>query len=193
MYGLPCYPPSAIGYGLVIATISYHASREGIGSHLVKTFGAIYIVFIIASIAGFIAAPAYIDLAKNIGEELGRVRSHEVPALIRYIFVNNLAISLIAMAPVYGSIYLGWGLGNAALYYGVFLALKIAKGDYTPLALLIMPHTFLELLAYAVFIVLSTRVMKLDTQKFIAIVLLGVTLLILASLVETLTILILQD
>ncbi|OYT38702.1 MAG: hypothetical protein B6U89_05360 [Desulfurococcales archaeon ex4484_58] len=190
LFGLPAYLPTTIGYGSLIASLSYSFSRDSISYHLGKTYTLIYFVFLVSTIMGFIGAPSYDDLFKTVNEQVGELVTNDSLVLTSRIFTNNLAISLVSMSPIYGAIYLGVGMINAALVYGYALVTEIPRGNTGLLLLPVLPHTILELFGYAVFITISTRLHRIrDDKSIIYLILLGVFVLMVAAYIEALTIL----
>ncbi len=188
LYGLPCYLPSIIGYGALLGCIALSYRRADFPKQLLLTYGFVYLIFLATTAIGFIGAPAYTDFYQKIEEQLAGLRSHDFSTLVLNIFFNNLGISIVAISPLIGAIYLGLGLGNSGLMYGIILSLSILHNNYSALILPIMPHAILELFAYSVFVVISTRIMHEETRKILVWLLFGVSILLLAAIVESLLI-----
>lgn len=188
MFGFPCHLSGAVGYGLLIAGVAAYYRDKGIISQIGKVYVFIYLSFILFAIVGYSGVPAYYRAYEEITEELSQLRTDDLFVLTRNIFVNNLAISLVSVTPFIGPLYLGIGLGNAGLYYGVVINLALSRGNPTVLLLPIMPHTILEFLAYAFFASLSMRIFKEKESKIAVYFLLSVLILLTAALVESLTI-----
>lgn len=188
LYGLPCYLPSIIGYGALLGYIALSYRQASFPKQLLLTYGFVYLIFLATTAIGFIGAPAYTDFYQKIEEQLAGLRSHDFLTLVLNIFFNNLGISIVAISPLIGAIYLGLGLGNSGLMYGIILSLSILHNNYSTLILPIMPHAILELFAYSVFVVISTRIMREETRKILLWLLFGVSVLLLAAVVESLSI-----
>jgi len=188
LYGLPCYLPSIIGYGALLGYIALSYRQTSFTEQVLLTYGFIYLVFLATTAIGFISAPAYTDFYQKIEEEITNIRSHDFLTLILNIFFNNLGISIVAVSPLLGSIYLGLGLGNSGLMYGIILSLSIIRGNLSTLILPIMPHAILELFAYSVFVVISTRIMREETRRILIWLLFGISVLLLAAVIESLSI-----
>ena len=188
LYGLPCYLPSIIGYGALLGYIALSYRQTSFTEQVLLTYGFIYLVFLATTAIGFISAPAYTDFYQKIEEEITNIRSHDFLTLILNIFFNNLGISIVAVSPLLGSIYLGLGLGNSGLMYGIILSLSIIRGNLSTLILPIMPHAILELFAYSVFVVISTRIMREETRRILIWLLFGISMLLLAAVIESLSI-----
>jgi len=191
LYGLPSYPMTALGYGLLLASYAVSQRRGSMYSQALRIFVFIYLVFISATLVGFIGSPAYLQLAGETQKYMQAIMSRDPVTLTINIFLNNYALSLISLAPLVGSLYIGMGLTNAGVFYGVALLTSIAKGDYSALTLLLMPHAILELFGYALFTTISTRVVYMGARSLAKAVILGSLVLLLASVVESATILIL--
>ncbi len=179
----------SLGFGLLIAYYSVKYSRKGLSKHIFGLLGIIYLFFALGSIAGFLAYPGYIDYVNNVQGSLKHLLSQDLYVLARNIYVNNLVIASAETVPVIGLIYLGIGLGSASIYFGAFTAQSIlVHSDPSPLLLFIMPHTFLELLAYALMATASTRLIMDREKKGIVLAGIGLLVLLLAAFVEAYTI-----
>ncbi len=186
--GLPCYFPALLGYGSLIAAVALLYRKRRFVTQVFYTYLMVYCVFISFTLIGLIGANAYIDLYSKTQEEISGLLSNDFFVLARNIFVNNMAISAISLVPVIGPFYIGIGLGNAGLFYGVLLYNSFIKGDISPIVLPILPHSIIELLAYSVFVSASTRILVDETRGAIEKILLGIVILLLAAIVESLTI-----
>jgi len=187
LYGLPCYYPSILGYGLILAFFSTSSLKEPMLLHIIKSYISIYIVFIFTTIIGFVGAPTYYEYGEYISS-IQRSVPKGLWNLTWYIFSNNLLISLLSIQPLYGPLYMGIGSGNAGLIYGVIIALK-PELRAASLILPFMPHTLLEFLAYAFFITLSARIVKGKVDEILVLIIMGILVLFLAAYVEAFSIL----
>lgn len=188
LLGVSMYFILPIVSGLYVFTISIIYSRSSFTIQVLYTLLAIYLSFTLAAAVGFTGFFMYYEILsyfKSIIEGIGRDPFHQ----LSYIFSNNLVISLLSLVPYLGSVYIGSGLCNAGLIYGVILADSVLlRGNYTPLLLFIQPHAFLELLAYSLFVSLSTRVFRINTSSFIRILVASIATLFAAAVVEVITI-----
>ncbi len=179
----------SLGFGFLIAYYSIRYSRSGLARHVFGLLGIIYLFFTLGTIAGFLAYPGYIDYVNNVQGSLKHLLSQNLYVLTRNIYVNNLVIATAETVPVIGLIYLGIGLGSSSIYFGAFTAQSIlVHGDPSPLALFIMPHTFLELLAYALMAAASIRLIIDREKKGVILAVIGLLVLLLAAFVEAYTI-----
>ncbi|MCD6301401.1 MAG: stage II sporulation protein M [Staphylothermus sp.] len=188
LIGLPCYLPSVIGYGALLGYVALRHRYDSFSKQVLLTYAFIYVAFLSTAAIGFIDAPVYTDFYKTIQEQLSSMHSYDFFNLTLNIFFNNLGISIVAISPLIGSIYMGLGLGNSGLMYGIALTIGLLKGDLSLLALPIMPHAILELFAYSIFIVVSTRIVFEETRKILNKLLFGIIVLLLAAVVESLLI-----
>lgn len=186
--GLPCYFPALLGYGSLIAAVALLHRTKGFFIQVLYTYTMIYCVFLSFTLIGFLGANAYFNLYNNMKQGLQHIVSRDLLILARNIFINNMAISAVSLAPVIGPLYIGIGLGNAGLFYGVFLYDSFMKGDFSPIILPILPHSVMELLAYSIFVSASTRIVADKTRKAVEKILLGAIILLLAAIVEGLLI-----
>ncbi len=187
--GLKTHLVLAIATGLLIGYISYTNRFKPVVKHVFKLLGYIYLFLVLISIAGLLASPGYMDFYESTKQQVSRVLSRDFWVLTRNIFTNNLAISLMELIPIIGLIYLGIGLGNAAVFIGIATATSLVRGEPPPLLVYVSPHTFLELLAYAIMASASTRMLRGDGLKNILLITTGIAILFLAAMVESLIIL----
>jgi hypothetical protein len=186
--GFPAYLPLIIGYGLLLGGVSAYYRYSNFTAQAIRVYGLIYLLFILVTIVGYSSAPTYYRIYENIGKQISSLRTHNLVLLLRNIFVNNLAISTISISPYIGPLYLGIGLGNSALFYGVALNIALSHGNYGLLLLPVMPHSIFELLAYALFVSISTRIAWENTRRIIEYILLSIGVLLFAAFIESLTV-----
>ncbi|MEM0380186.1 MAG: stage II sporulation protein M [Desulfurococcaceae archaeon] len=175
-------------FGIFIYMASLTNSEKSFAKQVLYTLLATYLVFTLSTIIGFTGFDMYYNLLKSFQSQTESLVK-DFNQILVYIYVNNLTISLLSLIPYFGSIFIGSGLSNAGLIYGVFLADSILiRNNYTPLILFILPHSLLELLSYSLFISLSTRLFKTSNVSIVSKLLISMILLFIAALVETLTI-----
>ncbi len=187
LYGLTPHYAAFFGYGLLLGAVSYSYSRKNIFSQIGVTYLYVYIVLVSMIITGFIGAPGYYDIGEMVEKQVKTTISNDLIILTRNIFFNNLGISIASISPLFGSVLMGIGIGNSGIYLGVKLASLPPLQASAILIILVFPHTLLELLAYACFISLSTRIIHGDRREVLSIFLLGLTILFIAALVEAFT------
>ncbi len=185
LYGFPCYLPSTIGYGALLGYVALSYRRTSFSKQVLITYGFVYLVFLATTAIGFISAPTYADFYEKVGRQLSEISSNDLSVLLSTIYLNNLAISIVSVSPLIGATYLGLGLGNSGLIYGIALSISILHGDFSKLLLPIMPHAILELLAYSIFVAISTRIICEETKKTITWLLLGISVLLFAAIIES--------
>jgi hypothetical protein len=183
--GLMVHLPVAVAIGLLLALQSYKWRNTGLAVQVFGILSYIYIFSILISIAGYLGSPGYLGFYETTRETVSRLISRNYWVLVRSIYVNNLAIALLELVPVIGLIYLGIGVGNASIFIGVSAALT-RHGGLTVLSLYLSPHTFLEFLAYAVMASASTRIIVWRGWKNFVLILVGLGILLLAAMVESL-------
>ena len=186
--GLPCYFPALLGYGSLIATVAllYRTKKSSI--QVLYTYLIVYCVFISFTLIGFLGANAYLGLYNEMKQGMKQIVSRDLFTITRNIFINNMAISAISLVPVIGPFYIGVGLGNAGLFYGVLLHDSFMQGNFSPIILLVLPHSIIELLAYSIFVSASTRIIIDKTRRAVEKIFLGIIVLLLAAIIEGLTI-----
>lgn len=177
-----------IGYGLLIAGIAAYYRRKSFSSQVGRVYGFIYLSFILFSIIGYTSAQTYYSLYEETSKQLVELRTNDLFNLTRNIFINNFIISFISTIPIIGPLYLGVGLGNAALYYGVAINIALSKGNLSILLLPLMPHAILELLAYAFFASLSMRIFIEKESKFTIYFVISALILFTAAFIEALSV-----
>jgi uncharacterized membrane protein SpoIIM required for sporulation len=178
-----------LGMGFAAAYASLRLRWRSVAAHVFGLLGLIYLFFALGSIAGFIGAPGYIDFIQNTQQQMQEIMSSDPLVLARNIYFNNLVIAGVESVPIMGLILLGIGVSNASIFYGAFLNQSILlHGNPSPLLLFIMPHTFLELLSYAIMAAGSIR-LAYDRERKAAILLIaGIITLLIAAFVESYTI-----
>ncbi|MET1160266.1 MAG: stage II sporulation protein M [Thermoprotei archaeon] len=194
LLGLAGIPPltfASIAYGLLLPAFSIQYRTRSIARQLAYTYAYVYLVLIVSTIIGFASAHSLMDLAKDLEKMFAPFRRGSFPELATMIFMNNYAISLVALAPIIGSLGIGIGVTNAGIVYGVILLMRLLWGGIgsflNALLLPVMPHAILELLGYAVFIVVSTRITQ-NRKGLLSLFVLGTLILLLAAVIEALTI-----
>lgn len=188
LYKTPLYPASVIGYSSLLCGIALRYSRDSLISQVFKVFGTIYLVMISITLIGFIGAPVYVEAIKSMESFTEIIAEKDLYTLLFFIFINNCGMSIAFITPYLGPLYLGIGVSNAAFFIGVLTAVNLSNGRVFPPLVYIMPHGILELLGYAIFISLSTRIRYIGFKEFIKILIIGVMILFFAALVEALTI-----
>ncbi len=184
----------AVGIGLLVTYYSIRFSKKSIVGHVFSLLGIIYLFFALGTLLGLIVTPGYVDFLHSIQEQLDRIRTNDLVTLTRNIFFNNLVIALAEVVPLIGPIMLGIGLSNSSIFVGVYLGESLAtSGDPSVLFLFIMPHTFLELLAYAVMAAASIRLVRDRESRGMMLVAVGILVLLLAAFVESQTIMFSQS
>ncbi len=188
LHGIPLYPAAIIGYSGLVAGMALKYSRGSFALQVLKVLGFIYLAMISVTLIGFIGAPAYIGSVKSFESVTEALTNKDFYTILSYIFVNNCGMSIAFMTPYLGPMYLGVGMSNAAFVIGVLTAVNLSENKTFPPIVYIMPHGILELTGYAIFVSLSTRIRYLGFKDFIKILIVGVIVLFIAALVETLTI-----
>ncbi len=185
--GLPVYLPYIVGVGLITSYFSYRFSRRSFALQFLGTLAMIYFLFISTSFIGFAGQSLFSMLYRGL-EQVTRRLSLDNPWLLSIqIYVNNLVPSTVALAPVLGAPYLAYAIGQAGIIYGFMIGIKLASSGPAILLLPIMPHSILELSAYAFFIASSIRLLTGDRRvapKIIG----SYALLYVAALVEAFSI-----
>ncbi len=162
--GLPVYLPYIVGVGLITCYFSYRFSRRSFALQFLGTLVMIYFLFISTSFIGFAGQGLFSTLYKSLEQVTSRFSLNNPWLLSVQIYTNNLVPSTVALAPIIGAPYLAYAIGQAGIIYGFMIGVKLASSGLAILLLPIMPHSILELSAYAFFIASSIRLLTGDRR-----------------------------
>ncbi len=170
MSGLPVYLLYIVGIGFITCYYSYIYSRRNFALQFLVTLGMIYFLFITTSIIGFAGQALFASLYKHLEQIAGRLSMNDPWLLSVQIFTNNLVPSTVALAPIIGTPYLAYAIGQAGIIYGFMISVKLPTYGPAILSLPVMPHSILELSAYALFISSAIRLLRGDKRVIVKII-----------------------
>ncbi|MEM1880226.1 MAG: hypothetical protein QXE28_04735 [Desulfurococcaceae archaeon] len=169
--------------GLLISLVPATTRSKGFARTVLVVFAVMYMVIAGGVLSGLLGYTIYINLYREFTEQTSYFL--EVDALTRsfIIFLNNLAISAPSVIPLLGGLTLATGVFNAGLILGV---LTTHQASLFSLVVLVLPHSVLEILAYSIMV--SASVFYGEPRKYAGFFAMGALVLLLAALVETITI-----
>ncbi|MEM4623489.1 MAG: stage II sporulation protein M [Desulfurococcaceae archaeon] len=187
-YSILTYVPS---YGLIIGAITVSRRNTSSMRDFLLTLCLIYTLIIGSMLTGLLAHDTFSYIARSFQKQVEEVGVGRDPWFTaRYIFTNNLLISLPAIIPYIGGLLIGYGVTNAGLLIGAIVGAGL-RNLLEGLLILVYPHSLLELSAYSILIT-SSKYLFSNTRKFLIHTITGILVLFLAALVEALTIVLLR-
>lgn len=187
-YSILIYVPS---YGLILGTIMTSIRNTSSTRNFLLMLCLIYILILGSMLTGLLAHDTFSYIAKSFQKQVEEVGIGRDPWFTaRYIFTNNLLISLPAIIPYIGGLLIGYGVTNAGLLIGVIIGAGL-RNLFEGLLTLVYPHSLLELSAYSI-LIMSSKYLFSNTRKFLIYTIIGILVLFLAALVEALTIVLLR-
>ncbi len=189
--GIPSYPLPILSITVLFAYTVYVLKDKPFIVHVLSILALEYMVLVILGFIGFLNYGFYNTLFQAFEEQVSNLPRDPLVLTIG-IFQNNLMVTLAAFIPYLGTLYTGYALSNTGFLYGLIIGNYQVSGDiFTPLTLFLLPHTFLELLAYAIAATTAPRIIYSSLSKDnIKRIILAITILFMAALIEALTIVI---
>lgn len=169
--------------GIALSLVPIVLRKKRFLTTVIVIFLMLYSSVVAGVLGGIAAFEQYSFLFEQSRESLKWMTRSPLELCVN-IFLNNFALSAPAAVPAIGGLYLVQGSFNA----GFILGIGVALGAVPVYALLILvfPHAILEILAYAV--IASSSMYYTEPKRFLAAFSLGVMVLLLAAVVETITI-----
>lgn len=184
LYSVLFYVPS---YGLILSAITITRRNTSSIKDFLSILCLIYTLIFGSMLVGLLSHETFSYVARSFQKQVEEIGiGDDLWFTVKYIFTNNLLISLPAIIPYIGGLLIGYGITNAGLLMGVIIGIGF-RGFIEGLLVLIYPHALLELSAYSI-LLMSSKYMFSDMNRFIKYVFLGVLVLLLAAFVEALTI-----
>lgn len=176
-----------VSSGLLVSYVAISEKRANLISLLLVILLLLYINCAVGYINGFVNYEFFEPLYENFrNETLTQARKLATDGsayLTTYIFTNNFALSLPAIIPFAGGVTVMMGCYNAGAILGAFTRFQ-SLDPIDTLTILLYPHAILELTAYSI-LVTSSRFSLESSRKFIIMVTIGVSTLLIAAFVET--------
>jgi len=190
--GIPVYPMAVLSMASLYAYTVYRLRHMSFLKHTFILLGLEYTILACLGLIGFTGYSFYKALFEQVEESLPR--EHDLLSLTTAIFQNNLVITLAAIIPYIGVLYAGFALSNTGFVFGLILGTRYYSGEgLGSLQLFVMPHTFLELLAYALASAIAPRVFSQSVKTSVKQALLAVAVLFIAAVVESYTIILVKQ
>jgi len=177
---IPVYPINVIASSILITLVAYLLKEKSFTLQVLGVMLSEYYVLVLVGVTSFLSSinyASFLEYFLDQYEGLSKVGFFET---MLFIFQNNLRVMLIGLVPLLGSLVLGLAVGNTAFYLGLMMSRSLGV-----LSVLIMPHTPLELLAYAISVSISFRSFAWGLKKVFYKALGALLVLILAALVES--------
>lgn len=181
-YGGLSYAPAL---GLIIML---RHDKSPIGNFLL-IFGLLYLLAIGGVYTGIAGSDIYYIFAESAEEYQKIAGQMDFVAILAFIFINNLYVSLPSIIPYIGALTVSQGVFNAGLYLGAYAGAR-GLNFINTISILIYPHAVLELAAYSILIT-STMYFNKWT-KYTKMISLGIALLFVAAIIESITITLLK-
>lgn len=184
---IPVYPINAIASSIFVALIAYLLREKSFALQVLGVMLSEYYVLLLVGVTSFLSSinyASFLEYFLNQYEGLSKAGFFETTF---FIFQNNLRVMLIGLVPLLGSLVLGLAVGNTAFYLGLMMSRSPEV-----LSVLIMPHTPLELLAYAIAVSISLRSFAWSLKRVFYKALEALLVLILAALVESVLIVVVR-
>ncbi len=189
--GVPVYPMPIICIASLYAYTVYVFRNKPFIQHVFILLGLEYVILACLGLVGFTGFNYYSSLFEEVEKQLPK--THDPFMLTMGIFQNNLIITLAAIIPYAGVLYTGYALSNTGFLYGIIIGTQYYSGrGLSALLLFIMPHAFLELLAYAIASAIAPRVFSQPVSKSIQQAIIAITILLIAAFVEAVSIILLK-
>ncbi|WP_276813938.1 hypothetical protein [Desulfurococcus amylolyticus] len=184
--GVPYSFVSNLSLGLTWFALNHILRDKSYPFILAVNIALTYILLIAGVATGIAGYPVYSWLFKGVSENMRSIASStSLYSLIIMVFLNNLSISIPSIIPM-GSLALASGVCNAGIIIGLTIYGLPLDTALRTLSILLYPYAITELLAYSI---LASSVTRLETsRKYLAIVLTGILLLLLAAVLEAITI-----
>ncbi|MCS7127917.1 MAG: hypothetical protein RMI83_01420 [Desulfurococcaceae archaeon] len=177
---IPVYPINVVASSILITLIAYLLRGKSFVLQVLGVMLSEYYVLILVGVTSLLSSTNYASLLEHFLSQYEGLSKAKFIETTLFIFQNNLRIMLISLVPLLGSLVLGLAVGNTAFYLGLMMS-----RDLEVLSVLVMPHTPLELLAYAIAVSASLRSFEWGLRKTLNKVLEALIILVLAALVES--------
>ena len=186
--GVNTAPLSYAWLGLLLGVVMLALSEKNYILRVLIGLGIIYAIISTGTLSGLLLGLRFEWLAREAMKQLEPIATmRDFWWLTLAIFMNNLTISASAIIPFIGPYFVASGTFNAGFVAGLLVATgHRSLGDL--LVLFIMPHAILELLAYSILASSAPYVLK-NSRKLVFSAILGVLVLFIAAIVESITIL----
>ncbi len=184
---IPVYPINAVTSSIFITLTAYLLREKSFALQVLGVMLSEYYVLTLVGVTSFLSSINYASLLDYFLNQYGFLPKAGFFETALFIFQNNLRIMLIGLVPLLGSLVLGLAVGNTAFYLGLMMS-----RDLEALSVLAMPHTPLELLAYAIAVSASLRSFEWGLRKTFYKALEALLVLALAALVESVLIVVMR-
>lgn len=192
---IPTYPILTIGSSLLVPLIPLCLRKASIRKQIILSTLLIYLILYSSSIVGILNIEATGRVAYWLMDEFTRMRDEfglRVEPYLIYIFLNNYALSVASSASPINTLLMGYSISNTGAILGGLTFISIMEGGlgYGLSTILIgfLPHSVLELFAYAIFVTLAVNMDKLGWRRSLSLFLIATAILLAAALVESLAI-----
>ncbi len=191
-YGYPTYPIPVLGFALLFAYLALHYRRLSYARLSAILLAAQYAMLLGLGYIGLVSYPHYVPLLEQFREGAKQLTgTRNFQEIFTGIYRNNALISMGGMIPLLGPAYMGYAVSNTGFIYGLILGDSFYRhSSLAPLTLLVMPHTLLELGAYALIVAAAAKAFHTPVGLTAKRIIIGFMVLLIAGLVETATILI---
>ena len=169
--------------------------RKGIRSAQISRRSAVAIIFIIQILTTLVGANSQIDASE--ARDIVKSQEEMVPYVgLSGIFGNNFMHALITFTPVFGPVWAGYVLFSTGRIFAAFGSVKGINPNLLLGITLLLPHAWLEYLAYAlavsqsIWLILMARQhqFRAEVKNLYKMVTVCALLLLLAAFIETIII-----
>ena len=174
-----------LGLGLLLSALVVRRAERRLIGNIALIYSLLILLLLGGLLTGYSGYELYRGLYENMRELSELIRFLNIEFLVAFIFINNAAISISSILPYIGGIGLASGVFNAGLVLGALSALD-GRTLYSSLIVLVYPHTILELLSYATLLTASSKFGA--WRDYVKLISIGLLVLVLAAIVEVLTI-----
>ena len=190
--GIPVFPLPVLAYTFIFSFLVLSTRKHGVFTQSMLILCMEYIILVGLGFTGFLSYNKYGFIVDEFTESISSIiSSGNILQMTLFIFQNNSLIVLSGLVPLLGSIYAGYAVSNTGFLYGLLIGRDYyVEGTYSGLQLLIMPHTVLELYAYALAVTAASRAFLKDYKKLVIYGALSALILLFAAIIESYTIVI---
>lgn len=191
-FGVPAYLLFVYGSSPLAILVPLCLRGRSIKRQVFSSFLLMYVLLYSSAVSGLLDVEYTGRIAYWLMEDLSRMSEEfglNANPYLTYIFLNNYAISVASSLSPLNPVLMGYSISNTGAILGGMIYINALEGGLggglSTLAIGILPHAVLELLAYAIYVTLAVNIDKLGWRKALSLFSLASATLLLAALVES--------
>ncbi len=180
------YPLFVLGYSFIFAYIAWSLRKMPIVTQSFLVLALEYFFITVSALIGYSSYNLYSNVLESFRKSIEVLTgSGDLYIISSNIFLNNVKILIGGLIPVLGQSLVGYAVSNTGFILGLLMGFAGGvKGFSMLIALFTMPHSPLELYAYALAASISTKIGMYSEKKLALYSVIALLILLLAAYVE---------